>query len=127
MKSIKMMSKLEILISDEELEKIRQLISNGKSGLIGLKNGDIINTNSIETISEAETEPYFMGNRMSKDMTRVFVQGDWKLFAGNKNEIEYKLKGNVVNLDEETRLKRSYSAYGVDSFSGEETKKIENV
>jgi len=100
MKNIKMMSGREIIISDEECEKIRQIILQGKTGgLIGLKNGDIINLSSVETISEPETEPYFMGNKMSKDLTKVFVQGEWKFFSGSKNEIEYRLKNNEKQND----------------------------
>jgi len=108
MKSIKMMSKREFIISDEEVESIRKLIANGKVGLVGLKSGEIINLNSVESISEADTEPHYMGNRMSPDLTRVFVQGEWKLFAGDKSDIEYRLKGNVLHIDEEVSLDKSY-------------------
>lgn len=92
MKSVKMMSGREIIISDEECLKIKEIITKGRGGLIGLKNGDVINLSSVETISTPELEPYFMGNPMNKNKTKVLVQGEWKDFAGEQSQIEFRIK-----------------------------------
>ena len=104
------MSKTEFLISDEEFKKLQILIANGKTGLIGLKSGDMINLSSVESIGDAETEAHCGGDLMSKDLTRIFVQGEWKLFAGDKKNIEYRLKNKKISdIDKEIALENSHN------------------
>jgi len=98
MKELKMMSGRSIIISDEEVDKIRDLVKKEYRGLIGLSSGEMINLASVESITNPELFPFYLGNPMSKDKTKVFVGGEWKFFSGNKEEIEYKPK--LQNYDE---------------------------
>lgn len=99
MKEIKIMGGESIIITDSEANQIINIANSAK--FISLSNGDFINVSSIVSIREPETEAFFMGNKMSKDGTKVFVQGEWKGFCGDPKLIEYKPKNNQC---EETRM-----------------------
>ena len=92
MKEIKIMGGESIIITDEEAKKIASIINNAK--FIELSGGDLINISYIASIREPEQDAYFMGNKMSKDKTKVFVSGEWKMFAGDINKITYRNKQN---------------------------------
>lgn len=96
-----MMSGRKLLLEDVEVEKIVQMLRGGKStGLFRLEGGDLINMSSIESITEPELKPHFMGCPMNDKETRVFIQGEWRDFAGDKKDIEYKplKQNNETNL-----------------------------
>lgn len=78
----------KIALGDDEAENVKKMWSEDSSEPIELRNGSMINPKAIESISEVETKPYFRGSPMSRDMTKVFVGGEWKQFAGNSREIE---------------------------------------
>ena len=86
MKQITTFSGKMYLIEDEKIVKLKELMET--KGIIELENGTLLNSGAIESVGEVETEPYFMGNKMNKSMTKVFVQGDWKQFCGDRSEIE---------------------------------------
>lgn len=93
MKQITMMSKRIFAIEDDEMEQIRMMLSKGElKGLIGLRSGEMININSIESIGEPEMEAYANGNKLNKDHTKVFIQGEWKWCDVNLYKIEYRPK-----------------------------------
>jgi hypothetical protein len=66
----------------------------------------MLNPKGIESIGEVETEPYFMGNKMNKDLTRVFVGGEWRLFAGRKDQIEHRpiVDNNLKKINAQNNL-----------------------
>lgn len=92
MKELKTMSGKTFFIDDDECEKIKSMVKEEYRGIIGLKSGELVNINSVDSISNLEMEAYYMGNKMNRDKTKVFVGGEWKFFAGNISEIEYKPK-----------------------------------
>jgi hypothetical protein len=77
-------------ISKEELDKIKEIINNGNN-LIELKSGELINTSCIISISKPKLEPYFMGNPMNQNKTKVYIQGEWRAF-------DQKYKGKIKML-----------------------------
>jgi len=88
MKIIIMMSGKKIEVSEEDFKKLEKVMEVKERGLIRI-NGKWLNVSRIETVDEPEAEPYFMGNPMNKSMTKVFVQGEWKIFdQAHKDRIE---------------------------------------
>ena len=77
-------------LEDEEAENIKNFWAEDNSKPIELRSGSMVNPKAIESIGELETVAYFMGNKMNKGQTRVFVNGEWKEFAGSKSQIEHR-------------------------------------
>lgn len=89
MKIIKMFSKSEFLVEDNEADNVAKSYGNG--GLIQLRSGDYISTSGIESISDPELMPYWngyllekSGNSFMRDGQRIFLE------TQNYKEIEYK-------------------------------------
>lgn len=97
MQEISMMNNRNYLITDKERVKIETLKEQGYKGLVRLSTGESISLSAIVAISEPEMEAYFMGGKMNKDQTKVFIGGDWKAFAGDRRKIEYRYKNKIAN------------------------------
>jgi len=92
MKQVNLWSGRSYLVSDKKLEAIKQALKlEDNKAAVDLKDGSGFMVSAVESWGEPETGPYFMGNKMNKGMTKVFVQGDWKNFCGDRNEIEQRL------------------------------------
>ena len=89
MKQINLWSGRSYLVEDEKFESIKRALASGDTkAIVSMPNGDFFVVSAIEGGCEPETEPYYLGNKMNKGMTRVLVGGDWKNFCGDRNEIE---------------------------------------
>lgn len=90
-----MISGITHKVEDDESDNIKLMWSEDTKRPVLLRNGTMINPACIESIGDTvieELEPYFGGNKMNKDRTRVFVDGEWRLFAGSDKDIEWKEK-----------------------------------
>ena len=89
MKQVNTFSNKMFLLEDDKAEKLKEMMMSGQKAVVELDDGTILNIAAIESITFPDTEPYFLGNRMSKDETKVFVDGEWKKFCGQKSQIKY--------------------------------------
>ena len=87
---------IKYLLTDEEATVVMNEMISGAKKAIGIKRlGMVVNAAGIMAVADPESVPYFMGNPMNADMTKVFVQGEWKKFAGKKADIEYRMKSDT--------------------------------
>jgi hypothetical protein len=99
MKNLRMISGITHQVEDEEAENIKLMWAEDSKKPILLRNNTMINPACIESIGDTvpeELEAYYNGNKMNKDRTRVFVDGEWKLFAGNPKDIRFNKSTNLL-------------------------------
>lgn len=118
MREINMMDGRKILISREEYRNILNFMNSGKTGVIELRSHEMINPLSISSITIPEIEATFWGNPMNKARTAVLVDGEWKTFAGEQEQIEYRLKNHrdrKISAEDAKRLRIELSKDFSDS------------
>ena len=91
MKIIKLIDGKEYVIEDNEFKALTEvlLMLQGRSRLIQLSNGDIINTNSISHTGEPDSVAYWNGYPLNKD-GQSFMRDGKKIYLEphNLSEIE---------------------------------------
>jgi hypothetical protein len=91
MKQINLWSGRSYLISENKLQEIIKDLTNGiKNSIVDVGDGQGFIISAVSDWGEVETEPYYRGMKMNKDLTRVWSGGEWKNFIGRKDEIEHK-------------------------------------
>lgn len=104
MKQINLWSGRSYIVDEEKMKKIIGALENGNNkALVKLNDGSGFIISAIESWDNPDTKPYYMGYPMNESLTRVCVQGEWKQFAGKKEDIEYK-----AIIEDKTKPKIGY-------------------
>ncbi len=124
MKIIKMFSKSEFLVEDDEAENVAA--NYGKGGLILLRSGNYISTAGIESIADPETVPFWKDYLLEKG-GRSFIRDGQRinLEAQNFKEIEYKPHPKYEAMRKALIEKTKMISDGQRTEIGEEIAKIE--
>lgn len=94
------------MLTEEEANMVMRAMASQEKGTVLIKRlGMAVNIASVMSVAEPETVPYFWGNKMNAGMTRVLVDGEWKDFAGTREQIEYRLKSDPSVIIKQDELK----------------------
>lgn len=118
-KEISLADGRKFLITESEAQTVVDAMLKEQLILIP-RLGLALNHKVVMSVAEPELEPYFWGNKMNKDKTKVFIDGEWKTFAGTPDQIEYRSKTDL-SADVDKPIKENHEAIQ-QGTSGKEIK-----
>lgn len=89
MKQINTFSGKKFFVEDDKVNAIIAAMEQESKVVLKVRGG-VLMASAIESITDVDTKPYFMGRLMNKDETRVLTDTGWKQFTGDRKKITYR-------------------------------------